>query len=319
MLKRKSRIGFTLVELLVVIAIIGILVGLLLPAVQAAREAARRMQCSNNLKQLGLAMHTYHDAYRKFPLGGNWKTPWGVIAGRGNRLARGNGWAWNAMILPYVEQSALYNQLNFNNRITEAPNRALMSTPMPMAKCPSDNRPDFLTVGTATSAYNLVTPGMTTTNYVACAGTFVSSAYYDQPEDRKNGILFEDSDIKFGSVTDGTSNTILVGETVHYNFLWDPNMFGRFGAGDGRADAPESIMRVGQFRTNLPKTASANDQRNSFSSRHTGGSQFTFADGSVHFISETIDHNQLAFGAAGTMATFQRLCARNDGLVVGEY
>jgi len=318
MLKRKSRIGFTLVELLVVIAIIGILVGLLLPAVQAAREAARRMQCSNNLKQIGLAMHTYHDAYKKFPQGGNWKTPWGVVLGRGNRPARGNGWAWNAMLLPYVEQSALYNQLNFSNRLTEAPNRTLMSTLVPLAKCPSDNRPDYITVGTATSAYNLVAPGMTTTNYVACAGAYTSSAYYDSP-DRNNGILFEDSYLNMSAITDGTSNTILAGETIHYNFLWDPNMFGRFDTANGRADAPESIMRVGQFRTNLPSTASANDQRNSFSSRHTGGSQFTFGDGSVHFISQTIDHNQLAFGAAGTIATFQKLCQRNDGLVAGEY
>ena len=105
--------AFTLVELLVVIAIIGILVGLLLPAVQAAREAARRMQCTNNLKQMGLALHNYHDANRRFPAGGNWKTPAGVVAGRGNRPLRGNGWAWTTAILPYIEQSSVYNQLVF--------------------------------------------------------------------------------------------------------------------------------------------------------------------------------------------------------------
>lgn len=328
MVAHRIRFGFTLVELLVVIAIIGVLVGLLLPAVQAAREAARRMQCSNNLKQMGLAMHNYHDTYKRFPAGGNWKTPWGVVAGRGNRPARGNGWAWTSAILPFVEQSSIYNQLNFNNRIPEQPNRLLMSARLSIAKCPSATQAEHIQIGNATSAFGFVDPGMTTTNYVGCAGSFVQSAYYDQPEDRKNGILFEDSYLNFGSITDGTSNTLMIGETVHYgtgtgaSFLWDPNWFGRFSAGtDGRADAPESLMRVGQFRTNLPRTAADNDKRNSFSSRHTGGSQFALADGSVHFVSETIDHNQLAFGTAVTaLATFQKLCSRNDGQPVnGEF
>jgi prepilin-type N-terminal cleavage/methylation domain-containing protein len=329
MLTRKRRSGFTLVELLVVIAIIGILVGLLLPAVQAAREAARRMQCSNNLKQLGLALHNYHDTYRRFPAGGNWKTPAGVLAGRGNRPLRGNGWAWTSAILPYIEQSSIYNQLKFVNRIPEVPNRALMSARLPTARCPSATQAEYLTMGTTASAFSILDPGMTTTNYVACAGSYALSAYYDQPDDRKNGILFEDSYLNMSSVLDGTSNTFMVGETIHYgtgtsaSFLWDPNWFGRFSTGsDGRADAPESIMRVGQFRTNLPMVASANDKRNSFSSFHVGGSQFALADGSVHFLSETVDHNQLAYGAAGTpgtLGTFQKLCARNDGQVNGQW
>lgn len=336
MLSHRSRSGFTLVELLVVIAIIGVLVGLLLPAVQAAREAARRMQCSNNLKQMGLALHNYHDTYRRFPLGGNWKTPWGIIAGRGNRPARGNGWAWSAMILPFIEQSALYNQLDFTKRVPELPNRPLVASRLSIARCPSASQPDNIMVGTAANPNGFANPGLTTTNYVACAGSFVQSAYYDQPDGRKNGILYEDSDINIGSVTDGTSNTFLIGETVFFgngatsgtgSFLWDAGWFGRFSAGaDGRADAPEAIMRVGEFRTNPPRVAADNVKRNSFSSFHTGGSQFAFADGSVHFISETIDHNQTAWAMINTgaplstMATFQRLCARNDGQTVsGEY
>ena len=105
MIKSHRRVGFTLVELLVVIAIIGILVGLLLPAVQAAREAARRMQCSNNLKQLGLSMHNYESTYQKFPMAN-------VVNFRTATDLRGDGWTWHARILPFVEQTALYNQVN---------------------------------------------------------------------------------------------------------------------------------------------------------------------------------------------------------------
>jgi prepilin-type N-terminal cleavage/methylation domain-containing protein/prepilin-type processing-associated H-X9-DG protein len=317
--------AFTLVELLVVIAIIGILVGLLLPAVQAAREAARRMQCTNNLKQMGLALHNYHDANRRFPAGGNWKTPAGVVAGRGNRPLRGNGWAWTTAILPYIEQSSVYNQLVFANRIPEAPNRNLMSVRIPTARCPSATQEDYITMGTAANPFSITAPGMTTTNYVAVAGSFVASAYYDQADDRRNGILGEDSYLNMSSITDGTSNTLMAGETIHYgtgtsaSFLWDPNWFGRFSTGsDGRADAPESIMRVAQFRTNPPRLADANVKRNSFSSKHTGGANFVLGDGSVHFISESIQHTESVYVPAinwAAIGVFQRLSSRNDGQV----
>ena len=126
------RSAFTLVELLVVIAIIGILVGLLLPAVQAAREAARRMQCSNNLKQLGLALHTYHDVHNALP----WST---TYYGPDGTYETNRGWAWSAMLLPFIEQGAAYNQINFGDYIPTNPgNLAVIAHAVPGAVCPSD-------------------------------------------------------------------------------------------------------------------------------------------------------------------------------------
>ena len=126
------RPAFTLVELLVVIAIIGILVALLLPAVQAAREAARRMQCSNNLKQLGLAFHNYHDVFKVLPYGSAWWGPSG-------RFGDNRGWCWNAMILPFIEQSAVHAKINFSDYVpTLVHQQQVLRNPIPVAKCPFD-------------------------------------------------------------------------------------------------------------------------------------------------------------------------------------
>jgi prepilin-type N-terminal cleavage/methylation domain-containing protein len=156
---RKQRTGFTLVELLVVIAIIGILVALLLPAVQAAREAARRMQCGNNQKQFGLAMHNYHDVYKKFPYG---------VLRFDNTAAGGNvdSWAssqitWIGRLLPYLEQQPLYDRINFSLHPGTG-NTAVINQELPFVRCPSDRR---------IKAINSRAP----TNYVGCIG------HIDQP------------------------------------------------------------------------------------------------------------------------------------------
>src|SRR5947209_10191645 len=133
-LKCRSR-GFTLVELLVVIAIIGVLVALLLPAVQAAREAARRMSCSSNLRQLGLAMHSYHDTHKILPYTTAAWGPSGVTNSVDNR-----GWSWNSFILPYIEQQAMYSQINFGDFVPVGNNRLLIRNPIPIAVCPSDGK-----------------------------------------------------------------------------------------------------------------------------------------------------------------------------------
>jgi prepilin-type N-terminal cleavage/methylation domain-containing protein/prepilin-type processing-associated H-X9-DG protein len=323
------RDAFTLVELLVVIAIIGILVGLLLPAVQAAREAARRMQCTNNLKQLGLSIHNYHDTYKKFPSGFYFQGP--TQTARGQRPQRLPGFSWTLSILPFMEQSAVFNQLNFALPIPTLPNKAFVSTNLPFAVCPSAPNPGtHKQMGTTGTNFGFNDPGLAMTNYVGCGGAFTTSAYGigGLAADGKNGILMEDTNLNFGSVTDGTSNTLLVGETIYHgtgtsgSFLWDPALYGHYQVGSGTADAPESIMRVAQFRTNPPSIAIDNIKRNSFSSKHVGGANYAFADGSIHFIAQTINHTETPFAATGLnwtlIGTFQRLASRNDGQVVSD-
>lgn len=330
-----NRKGFTLVELLVVIAIIGILVGLLLPAVQAAREAARRMQCSNNLKQWGLAMHNYHDTRRQFPASMYFQTPW--LTARGNRPLRAPGWAWMTMLAPYIEQNALYNSLNFSLSPVHATNQPLMQSDVPTARCPSSPQFAFLEVGPAANPVSLNPPNyrFRPSNYVVCSGSFNNSQYYDSPAAQKNGPIYEDCRTRIGDITDGTSNTILMGETRYYGngapagptgtFYWDPSCFARVQAAISTADCPECMARAGQVRINPPiLTTSAADLRNSFSSHHTGGAQFVFADGSVHFISDAINNTSTTFAAFNTsggsiLGIYQRLCGRDDGQVVSDW
>lgn len=322
------RAGFTLVELLVVIAIIGVLVGLLLPAVQAAREAARRMQCSNNLKQIGLAMLNYESSTKSFPAGARWKGA-NPLADR-SRPNRGSGWAWSYAILPFIEQTNAYNGIVFSNRIMEPPNRAIVSQVFSGALCPTAANPStHFKLGTGSEPFAFTDPGIAGANYVANGGPFVGSIFWTDPEDLKMGMFQEESKVRIGDVTDGTSNTICAGEAIWYGigtnagagaFLWDPTWYGKALQTDGgRADAPQSLMRMGQFRINPPTTAVNDIKLSTYSSRHVGGAQFVFVDGSVHFISQTIENNEVSGPAwrAGTrLGAFQMLCARNDGGVI---
>ena len=333
-LSKRGRIAFTLVELLVVIAIIGILVGLLLPAVQAAREAARRMQCSNNLKQFGLAFHNYHDTMKAFPPSMIFENPW--LPNRGTRQLRAPGWSWSNLILPYIEQSALYQQFNYTTSAVSAANQVLLQSNFPAGRCPSSPQFAFIEVGPAVTpaSINGANYRFVPTNYVVCSGSFIQSQYYDSVAGLKNGPIYEDCRTRMGDITDGTSNTFLVGETRYYGnggvagpagtFYWDPSMYARVQAAISTADGPECMARNGQVRINPPiLSTSATDLRNSFSSTHTGGTQFVNADGSVHFVSESINHTGTAYTQflvdPTLLGTYQRLCGRNDGLVVGEY
>ncbi len=198
-MKRSSRTAFTLVELLVVIAIIGVLVGLLLPAVQSAREAARRMQCSNNLKQIGLALHNYHDTFRSFPPG------WIRSNGAGDRRY---AWSWSGAILPFIEQSALqdnsgFGEVNIHSAAADPALLKALQTPVPGYRCPSDIAP-------ATNNWLAIhSERMATSNYV---GTH-NSDYWDVNGDSTQGGMFiENEPTRFRDVLDGTSNTFMVGE-----------------------------------------------------------------------------------------------------------
>jgi prepilin-type N-terminal cleavage/methylation domain-containing protein len=312
------RRAFTLVELLVVIAIIGILVGLLLPAVQAAREAARRMQCSNNLKQLGLAHHNYHDAFKTFPPG--------AINGRfGQSRAV---WAWSAQLLPFIEQTSLFNSLGVSG--TEAAvslraNPQLFRQRLSFLRCPSDSGPEL-----NEHSFNSVLDSNGTavqvivSNYVGNLGHL---GVVDGLAADFTGTHAHRSRINLRDTTDGTSNTLLVGERPY--FLRSVLCSAALGlvlrgeaGGSTAAMAGSGLLHVGARGATL---INAREQRTGspfvsncgvgFGSTHTGGFQATFCDGSVHFISETIDHTP--FGALDSV--FERMLARNDGQVLGEF
>ncbi|MFO0939435.1 MAG: DUF1559 domain-containing protein [Pirellulales bacterium] len=207
----KKSNGFTLVELLVVIAIIGILVGLLLPAVQAAREAARRMSCGNNLKQLGLGLLNYESAYKSFPIGFRDTVPT-------NGLFYDGGWAWSTAILPFIEQSPLHDTLDVRfhpyGTGSTAANRAAMALAIPSFRCPSDLSP--LTTGNNAGNANGIAD-IAVTSYAGVLGAFDGqwcqvSGTLNVEGVRNHGLLVVNSARKFAQVTDGSSNTFALGE-----------------------------------------------------------------------------------------------------------
>ncbi|QDV59377.1 DUF1559 domain-containing protein [Rosistilla oblonga] len=305
----QKRAAFTLVELLVVIAIIGILVGLLLPAVQSAREAARRMQCGNNLKQLGLAMHNYHDVYNSLPYGAN----------------AGWGHDWTAFILPQIEQTPLYDTIPtpFNDSGawtgTDARSLALIAlaqTAVPAFHCPSQ-------IGPANEAKDVNgLANRAINNYLACAG---GNAETDNNGaggmDSSNGMfmasLFTSSNPipprKFRDVIDGLSNTVMIGES---QYMLDSdkgcNICDRFlfyhmnyDSGSG-SDFSESLGST-FYRINS-KEVNNTERELSYSSYHPGGAQVALGDGSTRFVSETVD-----------LATWQALGSRDGGETIGDY
>ncbi len=235
----KSR-GFTLVELLVVIAIIGVMVGLLLPAVQAAREAARRMQCGNNLKQIGLGFHNYHAAYDRFPPGYTYQinSAGATVAAQYDGGVTGrhrSQWAWGAFLLPFVEQAAMYERLRINDiRIADAlvagganDRVADLQTAVPTFICPSDVGPVNHNDNDLRDSNNN-TRGISKSNYVGVNTTRrwhsggrmcgpdanASSVWTPAPtfDQGPNGMMFRDKGMRFRDILDGSSNTLLVGE-----------------------------------------------------------------------------------------------------------
>ncbi|MEX0793155.1 MAG: DUF1559 domain-containing protein [Pirellulaceae bacterium] len=333
----QCRKAFTLVELLVVIAIIGVLVALLLPAVQQAREAARRSSCSNQLKQLGLALHLYHDTYLKFPIGAGHD---GSTYTSGSYTSQRS--PWSVALLPYIEQTAIYERYNFAGASysysleagsAHADNRAVATTPMKAYTCPSYGGYN----GLHTNYFGVMGGGVLETAYSA-TGSNLGRAMWE------NGILYRNSRVGMNGITDGTTNTLALGETIyqraplrdssasqHY-FTWassirmgQPPIPGTMAGvtdvpingwkGDGGMDdtafiASEANSR-GTIRSGTSSTAAPAVnclQCRAFSSRHPGGAQFCMASGSVQFLSDTID-----------LAILRRLAIRNDGEVIGEY
>jgi prepilin-type N-terminal cleavage/methylation domain-containing protein/prepilin-type processing-associated H-X9-DG protein len=325
---RRRRFGFTLVELLVVIAIIGILIALLLPAVQAAREAARRMQCSNNLKQMGLALHNYHDTYKEFPIGSyNMREAWPA-----------NGTNWRIHILPFIEGSTTFENLtidassNFMAGGAAGSNaysgvEVLIDLELDYYRCPSSTIKPFdiapvsnndghalnvLYVGIQGAARPV--PGPNSSRGTADCGHGWSC---------NNGMLVPNEAMGMQDASDGTSNTMIVSEqsglvagvnrTANYYGGW-------FGARHPRTvtsgncgdlwQAGTSCVRFSPNSNIVQTGATERMYRNNtvINSEHPGGINVCLTDGSVQFISDTID-----------FTTLKRLACRYDGEPVGEY
>lgn len=307
-----SRVGFTLVELLVVIAIIGILIGMLLPAVQQVREAARRVSCANNMRQIALAIHNFESAHQHFPYG--WAD---------------RGFGWSGQILPQIEQGNIFDSLVFqesgpgNWGYDGGTNEAACGTMITMYRCPTMPVPEFIT--------NNGIPNRVPTSYRANAG---SEATSDDTSSmlagtkslemlQQDGVIFGCSNVTFGSITDGTSNTFLIGETRTDPFFvkdgqamdcWyigspstDPC---RCDGGNGGTEFSEFVgttYSLPNARKNNP-TLPGRLIELSFGSYHPTGTNFVNCDGSVHFIADSIDPE-----------TYHGLGSRNGGEVLSEF
>jgi prepilin-type N-terminal cleavage/methylation domain-containing protein/prepilin-type processing-associated H-X9-DG protein len=340
----KSR-GFTLIELLVVIAIIAILIALLLPAVQQAREAARRTQCKNNLHNIGLAMHNYVDTFNVLPPGYIAKIPQNITSSERSL------WSWGAFILPQIDQAPLFNQLNvgpvlLEQALTTPLGLQALTTPLTVYRCASDTGPQVNNFDDSKSDnaalnnnwYNrFVTSNGTdriaiaTSNYVMVANTSDSTtppaffAQYGPPM----GVGFQNSKIGFRDITDGSSQTLCVGERA---WRYDDLTVGAANALGFSAEVcnPSSsanikaaglaAIGIGYDGINYSATNRIHQGRG-FSSNHVGGAHFLMCDGSVHFISENIDYQKNTVTTLPTpvTTTFARLLCRNDGQPVGEF
>ncbi len=314
---RRSH-GFTLIELLVVIAIIAILIALLLPAVQQAREAARRSQCKNNLKQLGLALHNYHDTHRTFPPGGNERAYASFFVG----------------LLPFLDQGPAFNRFDFNadfdsragnGRPFSTQQRAIFETLIvPVLNCPSSELAVFTDQGTCSTDVQVQRP-----NYVG-----ISGAVYD-PDDGTtninsvgtygwyvdNGALHSMGVTRIRDFVDGTSSVIMVSEqgrpqtsgkdnrsSMHCGGAWE----GCYRAQGANNQFCQNLVNmahgINNMGTGLTWAQQPYHSSNPLSSRHEGGVQALRGDGSVIFLSDSINFTLL-----------MRLCAIADGNVIGEY
>ncbi|WP_166831725.1 DUF1559 domain-containing protein [Thalassoroseus pseudoceratinae] len=309
----RRRFGFTLIELLVVIAIIAILIALLLPAVQSAREAARRMSCSNNLKQIGLALHNYHDTFKVFPQNQGYATHGGTDYGPPSEYS---GISWRALILPFIEQGNLHSQIDFgqpvNSTVGTPSNLDIARMPMPAYLCPSDPSGNLTKTGNQYLWSNWCYPHsgcqrdepLGVTNYKGLVGNgydvpLSTSSYPQSMFDRRKG-----APLKMRDVTDGTTNVLFVGEISPEWYAWPGWLTWHSPMSTHRG--PNHVRRlyssIGQ-RSSSQHGFADNFTANSF---HPGGVQFLLVDGSVHFITETID-----------LTTYQQLGHPQDGMPTG--
>jgi prepilin-type N-terminal cleavage/methylation domain-containing protein/prepilin-type processing-associated H-X9-DG protein len=286
-----GRLAFTLIELLVVIAIIGVLVALLLPAVQKVREAAARTACANNLKQIALAVHQHHDAYNNFPRNGS-----RYLGGSGTCCTE-YSWSWLARLLPHLEQDALYKQAGIDTASMKG--NPLIAQTIKIFYCPSDNALHETPSTDRTDAWIWDNAPVGLTNYKGvsgsnwCWGDYPFSGtngscdcFYQNGTGKGDGIFYR-TDILFSltlsQITDGTSNTFMVGEDVPSVSPWCSWSYSNHAV--GTCAIPPNINLDGKY--GLPPTWNW-ENTYSFRSRHPGGLQFAFADGSVRFVRQSI-------------------------------
>ncbi|MFO0938689.1 MAG: DUF1559 domain-containing protein [Gemmataceae bacterium] len=335
-MRHSNRGGFTLIELLVVIAIIAILIGLLLPAVQKVRDAAARLKCQNNLKQIGLALHSYESANQFFPPGyvdGNTNpnvTPDGDL---------GPGWGWASYLLPHLEQGNLFNQINFKQPIGTGVNAQVSQQNLTIFQCPSDPYQQLVPVYDS----NFSTPVATVAhaNYVGCTGWLecfngaTGNITVGNGDDGLagvygpggRGVFWRNSRTRITDVTDGMSNTIFAGERSgnHSPATWTGAVPGGRcpawmavtspspyspppGPAYDNADFGEAFVLAHCNATHLPNADFPIYDPDTFYSFHTGGCNFLLGDGSVRFISSGINP-----------ATYQALSTIAGGEVLGDY
>ena len=329
---RTQKNGFTLVELLVVIAIIGILIGMLLPAVQSVREAARRANCLNNMRQLGIALHNYESAHMAFPPSRLAPDDQPIPSGTtGNSGAESAFQSWSTLILPYVEQGNLANQFDFRQPwfdSAQSSNLAVVATPINLFKCPSSSTSDpydpFHCIGAAAGDYGSINE-VKKKVYSVVLQIPVPSA------NARSGLLSKFKKNPIAAASDGTSNTLFVAECAGQPDVYVAGRlmtaadFANYGDdkvvefngrlcpvdGTGWADPDCGFSINGATNDGLnkygPRMINAINVSEAYSF-HTGGACFAMADGSTHFISDSID-----------AATFVKLCTRAGGEVNGEY
>ncbi len=314
-----SHRGFTLIELLVVIALIGTLVALLLPAVQAAREAARRVQCTNNLKQIGLAIHNYTQVHGALPPG--YVSNWDPVFLR----ETGPGWGWASMILPQLEQNSIYDKIDFRRQIQDPTQATTRTARIATYLCPSDDMPSTWTASVGLvkvvggAVFELVIPicDVAGSNYVGVYGV-------GEPGVDGDGVFFRNTSVRFSGITDGLSQTLLVGERSiqmlkgRGQATWVGAVPGaQFWSCDSTAigdpDATGPCVKEDGSGMTLGHTGEGHgpgdpySDVNQFNSRHGRGANFLFCDGHVRFLNNSMDY-----------ATYKALSTRRSAELVSD-
>jgi len=343
--------GFTIVEVLVTIAIIGLLLALLLPAVQQSREVARNAACRNKLRQISLAIQNYHDIHKVLPPGYIASRPQDMTASERSH------WSWGAMILPQLEQTSLYQNLQpgtskLHEQLATPAGLKALTTPIDVFVCPSDDSGTALNAFNATLSDNPSDPAaswydrrltsdgsdriaIAKSNYamIGCSSISTTPIVDSKPYGPATGVAYQNSNVSLADITDGTSNTLLVGERA---FRRDDLNIGAANALGFSSEVNTQSTSAGIKAAGMCVLGIANHginwtadnrihQTRGFHSSHTGGANFALCDGSVRFVSENIHHNNATVPSSDLRdgkwidSTYERLCGKSDGQEVGEF
>ena len=288
---RSAACAFTLVELLVVIAIIGMLLALVLPAVQAARDAARKASCENNLKQIGLALHSYVAAEKTYPAGY-------LSELKSNGDDAGPGWGWGVQLLPFLEQTALFDRVDRKAKIESPAMKAVRETSLPVFICPADGEFEPI-VDIRLNQLFKPTCQMAAANYVASAGTVRPTCIVCR--DNFDGVFGRNHPTAPREILDGASNTLAIGERATFwadaamwgvvagSRLFDHQLADKYAGGPGYVLGTtfKDGFNICETLEHDPNAAATHAE--SFGSKHPGGAHFTFCDGGVRFVYDTVD------------------------------